>query len=149
MPESRQTQLSSRESVKRFFRLLETDRALDGFGTNSIVECLSEEDALALATQSDERLSRNEPLSPIDGLVVTVKDTATLPVAGWTTSYGSWYWPKDRDRFDAPVVAALRNAGCIIIGRTTAPEFAWKGATSSPRFGITRSAIDLTRTSGG
>ena len=65
------------------------------------------------------------------------------------TSYGSWYWPKDRDRYDAPAVAALRNAGCIIICKTTAPEFGWKGTTSSRRFGITRSAIDLTRTSGG
>ena len=59
MPDSRQTQLSSRELVKGFYRLLEADRALDGFGISSIVECLSEEDALALATQSDERLSRN------------------------------------------------------------------------------------------
>lgn len=142
-------QSSSVERAERFYRSLEADKALRGFGVNAIVEALSEESALHLARRSDERIARNEPLSVIDGAVVTVKDTSSLPVTGWATTYGSWYWPNERDQFDAPAVASLRKAGCIIIGRSAAPEFGWKGATSSLRFGVTRSAIDLTRTSGG
>jgi aspartyl-tRNA(Asn)/glutamyl-tRNA(Gln) amidotransferase subunit A len=142
-------QSSSIERVRRFYRCLEADTALHGFGINAIVEALSESEALRLARECDERMARNEELSPIDGAVVTVKDTASLPVAGWATSYGSNLWPQAVDRLDAPTVASLRKAGCIIIGRTTAPEFGWKGTTSSLRFNITRSAIDLTRTSGG
>jgi len=142
-------QLSSVEKTKRFYRLLGADRALDGFGINAIVQSLSEETALHLASQSDERITQSKALSAIDGAIVTAKDTSSLPVANWSTTYGSWHWPTQPDPLDAPAIAKLRNAGCIIIGRTAAPEFGWKGATSSLRFGVTRSAIDLTRTSGG
>jgi len=145
----RYIQSSSVERVSRFYRRLETDKALNGFGVNAIVKALPEEDALQLAAESDERASRNEALSAIDGAVVTAKDTASLPMIGWSTTYGSHYWPAEPDTVDAPVVSTLRNAGCIVIGRTAAPEFGWKGATSSLRFGVTRSAIDLTRSSGG
>jgi aspartyl-tRNA(Asn)/glutamyl-tRNA(Gln) amidotransferase subunit A len=140
---------TSAERVQRFYRYLRADAALQGLGVNAIVETLSEQTALNLAMESDERIKRNQALSAIDGAVVTIKDTASLPVAGWSTSYGSYYWPNEPDKIDAPAVASLRKAGCIVIARTTMPEFGWKATTSSPRFGITRSAIDLTRTSGG
>lgn len=139
----------STERVGRFYRYFEADARLGEFGINAIVETLSEQRALDLANQSDERIAQNESLSPIDGAVVTVKDTASLPVAGWSTYYGSKFWPHNVERVDAPAVASLRKAGCVIVGRTTAPEFGWKATTSSLRFKITRSAIDLTRTSGG
>jgi aspartyl-tRNA(Asn)/glutamyl-tRNA(Gln) amidotransferase subunit A len=119
------------------------------FWINAIVQALSEQSALDLARESDERVARHEALSSIDGAVVTAKDTSSLPVAGWSTAYGSKLWPYKLAHVDAPAVASLRKAGCVIVGRTTTPEFGWKGTTSSLRFGVTRSAIDLTRTSGG
>src|ERR1044072_6837660 len=142
-------QLPSKAMVARFYRQLGAYETLRGFGINAIIEALSEQTALNLARESDARAARDEALSPIDGAVVTVKDTASLPVAGWATFYGSKLWPYNLDQADAPVVAAMRKAGCVIVGRTTTPEFGWKGTTSSLRFGITRSAIDLARTSGG
>ena len=150
MAEHRRTfKLTSTERVRRFYRRLEADEALGGFGINAVVEALPEQSALSLARESDERVARNEALSSLDGAVVTAKDSASLPVAGWSTSYGSRLWPHKIDQADAPVVASLRKAGCVIVGRTTMPEFGWKATTSSLRFGVTRSAIDLTRTSGG
>jgi aspartyl-tRNA(Asn)/glutamyl-tRNA(Gln) amidotransferase subunit A len=141
--------LSSTDRVRRFYRYLEADKSLGGFGINAIVNVLPEEAALDRARESDARRACNEPLSVIDGALVTAKDTASLPVAGWPTYYGSKHWPTEIDEVDAPIIALLRNAGCLIVGRTAAPEFGWKATTSSLRFNITRSAIDLTRTSGG
>jgi aspartyl-tRNA(Asn)/glutamyl-tRNA(Gln) amidotransferase subunit A len=50
---------------------------------------------------------------------------------------------------DAPAVAKLLAAGAIPIGKTTTPEFAFKGVTDSPVTGITRNPWDLNKTSGG
>ena len=50
---------------------------------------------------------------------------------------------------DAPPVARLREAGAVFLGKTTTPEFGWKGVTDSPLTGITRNPWDLTRTLGG
>ncbi len=44
---------------------------------------------------------------------------------------------------------ALRETGAVIIGKTTTPEFAWKGVTDSFRHGVTRNPWDLGTTSGG
>src|SRR6266581_1510007 len=103
-------QSTSTERVRRFYRYFESDAALGEFGINAIVEALSEQNALDLARESDERIGRNDALSPIDGAVVTTKDTASLPVAGWSNSYGSKLWPSNPDGMDAPAVASLRKA---------------------------------------
>jgi aspartyl-tRNA(Asn)/glutamyl-tRNA(Gln) amidotransferase subunit A len=50
---------------------------------------------------------------------------------------------------DAPVPARLRAAGAVFFGKTTTPEFGWKGVTDSPLTGVTRNPWDLERTPGG
>jgi aspartyl-tRNA(Asn)/glutamyl-tRNA(Gln) amidotransferase subunit A len=50
---------------------------------------------------------------------------------------------------DAPAVARLRRQGAVLLGKTTTPEFGWKGVTDSERFGITRNPWDVSRTPGG
>ncbi len=50
---------------------------------------------------------------------------------------------------DAPATARLREAGAVIIGKTTTPEFGWKALGDSPLTGITRNPWDLARTPGG
>ena len=50
---------------------------------------------------------------------------------------------------DAPAVARLREAGAVILGKTTLPEFGWIGACHSPLTGITRNPWKLDRTPGG
>ena len=50
---------------------------------------------------------------------------------------------------DAPSVARLREHGAVFLGKTTTPEFGWKGVTDSPRHGVTRNPYDPARTAGG
>ena len=89
-----------------------------------------------------------EPLSPLDGVPVAVKDL--LVTKGWPTRRGSLTVdPKGPWDDDAPTVARLREAGAVLIGKTTTPEFGWKGSTDSPLTGITRNPWNKTKTPGG
>jgi aspartyl-tRNA(Asn)/glutamyl-tRNA(Gln) amidotransferase subunit A len=109
---------------------------------------LDAEGALARAAESAERWRRGEPAGLVDGVPVTVKDillqrgTPTLRGSRTIAEQGSW----DED---APSVARLREHGAVFIGKTTTPEFGWKGVTDSPLSGITRNPHDPARTAGG
>lgn len=109
---------------------------------------LDAEGALARAAESAERWQRGEPAGLLDGVPVTVKDillqrgAPTLRGSKTIAEQGSW----DED---APSVARLREHGAVFIGKTTTPEFGWKGVTDSPLSGITRNPHDPSRTAGG
>ncbi|MGW0879483.1 amidase [Streptomyces sp. NPDC002671] len=109
---------------------------------------LTEEDALARARESTERWRRGEPVGLLDGVPVTVKDILllrghpTLRGSRTVSEQGSW----DED---APSVARLREHGAVFLGKTTTPEFGWKGVTDSPLTGVTRNPYDPSRTAGG
>ncbi|MGW7411355.1 amidase [Streptomyces sp. NPDC054863] len=109
---------------------------------------IDHEGALATARASEERWRRREPRGLLDGVPVTVKDL--LLTAGTPTLRGS-HAVADTGKWeeDSPAVARLREHGAVLVGKTTTPEFGWKGVTDSPRFGITRNPHDPTRTSGG
>ncbi|HXC54676.1 MAG TPA: amidase [Rhizomicrobium sp.] len=106
------------------------------------------EASLAMAEASEARWLEGEPLSPLDGVPVAVKDL--LVTKGWPTRRGSL--TVDPDLYidtDAPTVARLREAGAVLIGKTTTPEFGWKGSTDSPLTGITRNPWNRDKTPGG
>ncbi|WP_328933845.1 MULTISPECIES: amidase [unclassified Streptomyces] len=109
---------------------------------------LDAEGALAQAAESAERWRLGEPAGLLDGVPVTVKDillqrgTPTLRGSKTIAEQGSW----DED---APSVARLREHGAVFIGKTTTPEFGWKGVTDSPLSGVTRNPHDPSRTAGG
>src|SRR6185312_8862372 len=111
--------------------------------------CLVDEDAaLASARASEARWLRGEPASHIDGVTATIKDIVLT--RGWPTLRGSR--STDRKQLwdeDAPAVARLREAGAVLIGKTTTPEFGWKGVCDSPLTGITRNPWNAERTPGG
>lgn len=73
--------------------------------------------------------------STLDGIPVTVKDS--FHVRGWPSRQGSKTTTALPQPEDAPAVALLRDAGAIILGKTTMPEFGVKGVTDSPLTGIT------------
>ncbi|NGO73236.1 amidase, partial [Streptomyces boncukensis] len=104
--------------------------------------------ALERAAESAARWQRGEPAGPLDGVPVTVKDI--LLQRGAPTYRGSWAvgdegpWEED-----APAVARLRESGAVFLGKTTTPEFGWKGVTDSPRHGATGNPYDPARTAGG
>ncbi|MFD5267638.1 amidase [Streptomyces sp. NPDC058335] len=114
---------------------------------NAFVRILAEE-ALAQARDAQERWRRGEPRGALDGVPVTVKDILLLK--GHPTLRGSRSVdPGGRWEEDAPSVARLREAGAVFLGKTTTPEYGWKGVTDSPLTGVTRNPHDPSRTAGG
>src|SRR6185503_6526626 len=111
--------------------------------------CLVDGDASrAMAEASEARWLAGEPLSPLDGVPVAVKDL--LLTKGWATLRGSrTVDPNQSWDTDAPTVARLREAGAVLIGKTTTPEFGWKGSTDSPLAGVTRNPWNTSKTPGG
>ena len=106
------------------------------------------EDALASALASQARWSQGQPLSPLDGVPASIKDL--ILTQGWPTLRGSRTVARDQAwDVDAPVTARLREAGVVLLGKTTTPEFGCKGETNSPATGITRNPWDLSKTPGG
>ncbi|MGW6292069.1 amidase [Streptomyces sp. NPDC055058] len=109
---------------------------------------LTAEEALEQAAASEERWRRGEPRGLLDGVPVTVKDILLL--RGAPTLKGSLTVdPAGRWDEDAPSVARLREHGAVFLGKTTTPEFGWKGVTDSPLSGVTRNPHDPARTAGG
>ncbi len=111
--------------------------------------CLVEpESSRKQAEDSEQRWMEGAPLSPLDGVPVAIKDL--LLAKGWPTRRGSLTVdPKGPWDADAPSVARLREAGAVLIGKTTTPEFGWKGSTDSPLTGITRNPWNKAKTPGG
>src|SRR5690242_10897257 len=106
------------------------------------------EGALAAARASEGRWLRGEGVGRLDGVPVTIKDLILM--RGFPTLRGSRVVDREQDwSEDAPTAARLREAGAVIIGKTTTPEFGWKALGDSPLTGITRNPWDLSRTPGG
>ena len=106
------------------------------------------ERALDDARRSEGRWRAGRPAGALDGVPVAIKDV--FLTRGWPTLRGSRAVdPASPWEHDAPAVAALRRHGAVLPGKTTTPEFGWKGVTDSPLEGITRNPWDPTRTAGG
>jgi aspartyl-tRNA(Asn)/glutamyl-tRNA(Gln) amidotransferase subunit A len=109
---------------------------------------LDEEGALAAARASEARWHAGRPQGLVDGVPTSVKDI--LLTVGWPTLRGSKIVKRDQPwTEDAPSVARLKEHGAVLLGKTTTPEFGWKGVTDSALTGITRNPWNLERTSGG
>ena len=96
----------------------------------------------AAAAACDARWKAGAPLSPIDGLPIGIKDI--IETADMPTGQGSPYWHGTETRRDAASVQALREAGALIVAKTTTTEY----ATSEP-FHQTTNPHDTGRTPGG
>lgn len=123
-------------------RIAECDRTVNAF-------CLvDEESALAAARESERRWHAGTPAGPLDGVPVSIKDI--FLTRGWPTLRGSRTIDPDQEwDADAPAVARLRESGAVPVGKTTTPEFAWKGVTDNALTGVTRSPWDPSTTAGG
>ena len=109
---------------------------------------LAREQALTSARKATAALARKgAPLGPLHGVPVSIKDN--LWTAGDRTTSGSRLLAEFVPPEDTPSVAGLRAAGAILVGRTNLPEFAWRGSTDNPLFGVSRNPWDLTCTPGG
>ncbi len=93
------------------------------------------EDARADAAAADEALSRGDPLGPLHGVPVTIKenvDQKGKPTPNGIPAFADLIAPDD-----APVVANLKRAGAIITGRTNTPELSMRATTDNPLRGRT------------
>jgi amidase len=104
-------------------------------------------DALDRARAADARQAAGRIDGPLHGVPFTIKDS--LDTAGVVTTAGTVGW-RDRvpDR-DGTVVARLRAAGAILLGKTNTPEFTWSDETDNDVYGRTSNPYDLERTPGG
>ncbi|HEX7557255.1 MAG TPA: amidase, partial [Leptolinea sp.] len=101
---------------------------------NAIVT-LDKDAAIRRAKEADAVLARGELWGPLHGVPITIKDNVATRGLKTTNSYPltAGYVPD----FDATVVARLRKAGAIILGKTNLPPLAMDYQTNSPLFGIT------------
>ncbi len=105
--------------------------------------------ARTAADAADARAQSGMPLSPLDGAIVTIKDL--FDVAGEVTRAGSKVLLAEGKvaAADAPVVARLRAAGCVIVAKTNMTEFAFSGVGLNPHFGTPGNPKDRSRIPGG
>jgi len=121
-------------------------RALDPV-LNAFV-LVAEKEALAAARASEARWRKGAPIGLLDGVPTTIKDL--ILTRGWPTLRGSRTLdPKGPWNDDAPCVARLREHGAVLLGKTTTPEFGWKGVTDCPLTGISRNPWNPRMTPGG
>ncbi len=104
--------------------------------------------ALKAATASEARWAKGAPCGLIDGVPTTIKDVVLTK--GWPTLRGSRTTDPDQTwEVDAPCTARLREHGAVLLGKTTTPEFGWKGVTDNLVTGVTRNPWNTDRTPGG
>lgn len=106
------------------------------------------EKALAQADKIDQRINDGESVGPLAGIPIGVKDLE--PAAGFTTSFGSELHLNDPPaEEDSVLVARLREAGAVVVGKTNTPEYGHKGATDNVPFGATRNPWSTDHSPGG
>lgn len=105
------------------------------------------EGLMAAARASEARHASGAALGPADGLVATIKDN--ILAKGMPTRRGTRTSSDAPATEDSPATARLKEAGAIVLGKTTLPEIGWKGLGDSPLHGATRNPWRLGHTTGG
>lgn len=103
--------------------------------------------AQAAAAESDRRRAAGEPVRPLEGLAVAVKDLEDT--AGMRSTYGSLLHADHVPSRDSLVVARMRAAGAVIYGKTNTPEFGTGSHTYNEVFGTTTNPYAPDRSAGG
>lgn len=134
--------LSSREVTRELL-----DRITSvGAPLNAVIE-LDAERALAAAASVDAQVAAGGPLGLLAGVPVTVKEA--FAVAGLPTTAGLPELAGRRAPADAPAVAALRNAGAVILGTTNVPTLLADLQCDNLVYGRTTNPWDVGRSPGG
>lgn len=135
-------QISPVELTKRALAAAEaTQDTLNTFST------ITPETALAAARSAEDDVMQGRPLGLLHGIPVSVKDL--IAVGGVTYASGSRAMADNVAASDAPAVERLKQAGAVIIGKTTTSEFGCKPVGDNLLTGITRSPWNLDKTPGG
>jgi mandelamide amidase len=133
--------LKSEDLVNALADRIEKARDLNAFIT------FDREAALAAARAADAQAAKKKFKGPLHGVPIVVKDN--IHVAGMPNSAGTPALKDFRPKQDAPVVARLRAAGAIVLGKTNMHELAFGITSNNAAFGPARNAYDRTRIAGG
>ncbi len=110
-------------------RIEKLEPGLNAFAT------ITPELALVAAKAAEASVAARDVLGPLHGVPVTIKDLVVT--SDIKTEYGSHLRAGFTPDTDAPAVTRLREAGAIVLGKTTTSEFGWSGVSRSPLTGIT------------
>ncbi len=138
----RRRELSARELLDACLARIEAVNPV----VNAVVTLVPEQ-AEAWAAEADARTAAGDDLGPLHGLPIAHKDLALT--AGIRTTFGSPLLADFVPTEDALIVARLRAAGAVTIGKTNVPEFGAGSQTFNTVFGATRNPYDTTTTCGG
>ncbi len=105
------------------------------------------DDARARAREVDAKRAAGEPLGPLAGVPVAVKDLFTT--VGMPTTCGSKILEGWRPPYESTITRRLRNAGAVLIGKTNMDEFAMGSSTENSGYGPSRNPWDLAKVPGG
>ena len=105
------------------------------------------EAARGAAKVAEAAVLAGKPLGPLHGVPVSVKDLVLTQ--GIRTTWGSAIHEHVVPEEDAPLVARLKAAGAIVLGKTNTPEYGWTAETDNRIFGPTRNPWGVTRSAGG
>jgi aspartyl-tRNA(Asn)/glutamyl-tRNA(Gln) amidotransferase subunit A len=103
--------------------------------------------AVAAAREAERAVMKGEWRGPLHGIPFSIKDLHYTK--GIRTMSGSFIFAERLPDVDPPVVRRLTRAGGVMLGKTTTPEFGWKGLGDSPVTGITRNPWNTAMTTGG
>jgi amidase len=138
----RARELSSRELVDACLARIDTVNP----DINAIVQRVDER-GRAEGDELDKRAEQGQFLGPLHGVPITIKDS--LDSAGIISTGGTLGRRDFVPRQDAPVVARLRAAGAILLGKSNTPELTLSGETNNLIYGRSCNPFDLTRSPGG
>ncbi|MBN2354924.1 amidase [candidate division KSB1 bacterium] len=112
----------------------------------AVIACY-EEDVYAQARASDNRYRRRKPLSIMDGVPVVIKDE--LDQVSYPTTVGTSFLGQKPATTDATVVARLRSAGALLVGKGNMHEIGIGISGNNPKHGTIRNPYHLMHYSGG
>ena len=134
--------VSARELVADFYqRIADRNAELNAY------LALSPERAYAQAEKIDALVAAGEPLPPLGGVPVAIKDV--ISTRGTTTTCGSKILENYVPPYDATAVKRLEQAGAIILGKTNCDEFAMGSSNENSAYGAVRNPLALDRVPGG
>jgi amidase len=114
---------------------------------NAIVANADDDRCLAWADEADRAIASGRDVGPLHGLPIAIKDLEPLTGFRWTR--GSLAFAKEVATEDSAIVARMKQAGAIPIGKTNVPEFGMGSHTYNKVYGTTKNPWDLRKTAGG
>lgn len=130
------------EIVRKYLdKIKETNAELNSFLT------ICEDEALEEAKKVDEKIARGEEIGELEGVPIAVKDNILVEAVRATG--GSKMLENYIAPYDATVIARLKKAGAIVIGKTNCDSFGHGGANENSDYGPVRNPWDLERVPGG